>query len=1058
MRLTSINRLNKHVFRYNKRIKSNPIALNNINKSPITLKRQGSETFSGPELNLIERNDTAFNVFTQMSLIDKQFMQIYDRASENFSIAETAQKYISLRSTLFPRLFGEIDSNFSNEIHDKINNWEGTSGELLQYFKERLTYNSLTVHPTEGRTLDNIKNTFYLTEYAMLMAKVNGLNPNRAPTVLDAMKLKFFCMKSGIKESFNIRDMENDFDNFNYFYTKLINKAMDRMIAKPLGHYQKMTKEQEILYLLFWGGVYRLFKAEISNRILNMNRQINLEKMGFLNDTTWAGDRDGKEEIDAFHYCQFEFTSQQKFFETLSENLEILILTYHEYNKNALSLENAKELIHKISTYAEENKVVYNITQAKEYENQLIKLIREISFVIDDEFETYIETLMSFIRNSNLRIFENGFTSREETSKIHLTIKNLVSLYTNRDNVVGEEYDNTVDELLENTEEFMEQLMEKDSSLLLDENSQKQLACHIASLRFHQNHEHIISNFDSKVLTFKEHILLDKLARLISQNHTAFPFLRKFYERGEGENKISFYQTIFKDEESVASIPKAKNFISTLAEDEEAMVSLIGFYKEALEVPVIRKYLENLGEIRLTISKSDGSESTGNYKECFISTTNAIEIEEIAKRYGLKCNILLGVGGNDPERGAYSESKSIRPRQTLQGMDIGNNVNVSRIKNSLLRPDPDLNKKLLKEFLEKPINATFMKEITSTMCDRHLKSYYGIYTKYKGTMIHSGRTLFRGPIVMDVQKILGRASARGDTRKEEISKEEFIQNIPTNFKNLDKKLRRIGEVNTNRISGVVPFLMENYFESVTDRFDNKLLKEMHTIPMFRDIAFNALMAIASSDTEIFLLNNGFTGEYKLEDQIIKSYSELFNEIYTNYNQSNNEFDIVFLKKLHISHVLVKLKQSLRHVADLLLIDAEPETIRIVHSICDKLEKSPSDQSEKLFKNVIHLCAIASEDKRIDDNLRDRFKVTTGDIYYKSVDLSLRRNFVYKANQALKENQIEEYNKAVGQLAQLIRGSGNPFGKGSRHDDDLLKYYQVRKNLEDRSRTLLSRFQ
>ena len=1005
--------------------------------------------------SMIVRDDIKFTINKQMMLIDKQFMEIADKASARFSISETAQKYISLRSTLFPRLFGEIYAVFNSDFYDVVHNWKGTNAELLQLFKERITYNSLTVHPTEGRTLGSIRNYYYLTEIAVLMAKVNGLNRDQQPTVLDAMMLKYFYKKCNSDVSFTVQEVAGDFDLFNLYYTQLVHIGLDNLVARPLGHYKKMSKDQEIELLLFWGSIYRMIKARISHMIFGMNKQVDLEQLGFLNDTTWAGDRDGKEEIDAYHYCNFEWKSQIKFLDCLKDYIEILMETYVGYDRKAESLAKALELVDELKNRSLSEYHVFNYSEAREYERKLISYISEIAYVIDDEFNIFIDSLMSFIRRSNIRIYENGFTSREETAKIHKCLKNIINVISSE--AEGgtledrDQYERLLNEYIRSPKAIVDKLVHIDFNLL-EHNTQKQIACHIASLRFHEHHEHIISNFDSSVQTYKEHILLDRISRLIAQDHKSFPFIAQFYESKDAENNISFYNTIFGSEESIECIVAAKNYISTLAEDMDSMVNLVPFYKKALEDEVILEYLKGIGEVRITISKSDGSESTGNYLECHLSTSNIIEIERLCDAKGLKLNFLLGVGGNDPERGAYSESQSIRPRQTIQGADISNFVNLSRTKNSLLRPKRDLNHDALEEFLSDHQKKEFMEKFTKEMYSRHKKSYFGIESEYKGEKIYSGRTLFRGPIVMDVQKILGRASARGDTRKKDKVEEEVVSNTPFSFKDLDKKLRRIGEVNTNRIAGVVPFLFLNYFDNVTEQFDKGLLKELHTIPMFRDIAFNAIMAIASSDVEIFLLNNGFTGDYRLETDIIRSYSELFTEIYNNYNETKS-FEPAFLRKLHISHILVNLQSSLRNLMDILLIDASEETKHIVGQLCSKIERMPFNRSDDLFKTAINVCAVAADDKLIDKNLSNRLRVTTADIYYKALDMSLRRNFVCRANEALHKNNSEDYFKAIEQLAQLIRGSGNPFGKGSRHDDDLLKYYEVRKNLEDRSRIL-----
>lgn len=61
---------------------------------------------------------------------------------------------------------------------------------------------------------------------------------------------------------------------------------------------------------------------------------------------------------------------------------------------------------------------------------------------------------------------------------------------------------------------------------------------------------------------------------------------------------------------------------------------------------------------------------------------------------------------------------------------------------------------------------------------------------------------------------MGRASARGETRTGNVKVLQTTSNTPTDFKDLDRKLRRIGEVNTNRIAAMAPFLFENYLNDV----------------------------------------------------------------------------------------------------------------------------------------------------------------------------------------------------------------------------------------------------
>ncbi|EGR32519.1 hypothetical protein IMG5_079470 [Ichthyophthirius multifiliis] len=414
------------------------------------------------------------------------------------------QKEMALKSTLSSRIYGDIDVTFNQYLEKFIFKWNDTNKNMQKYFEDRYSYNRLTMHPTEGRSIESIKLQYYLEESSFLFMKAAKLNKKRMANSYDCIELRFTAKESGVNmdEFPTLEQMMSSFDNFQKSFEKLVDHIISKFIHTPLGHPKKMKKDEEIDLLIFWGKQLRKKKAYIRNRINNKINTYPLLKPSFLDDTTWAGDRDGKKEIDAFHYCKFELESQKAFFNKLLTKLD----------------------------------------------NQLL------------------------------------------------------------------------------------------------------------------------------------------------------------------EDTVS------------------------------------------------------LGEIRITISKSDGSESMGSYLEPYLSTNNIVLLDKLCKVHNLGFKVLYGLGANDLERLAYHDSESIKPAQTLQGGNIPNFVNYKRIVKTLLRPKIDYNKDLLEEYLTNGKNKEFIQNFTNYMHKQHLKNYFGIHAQYQDFKYYSGRTLFRGPIVMDIQGIMGRASARGETR------------------------------------------------------------------------------------------------------------------------------------------------------------------------------------------------------------------------------------------------------------------------------------------------------
>ena len=90
-------------------------------------------------------------------MIEKIHMKVFKEKTKRFSIEHLSMKYIQIRQVMLPRIHGEISSIFDKKLDEFVYNWDGTANELSDFFLNRVSINSLTMHPTEGRTIKSIK-------------------------------------------------------------------------------------------------------------------------------------------------------------------------------------------------------------------------------------------------------------------------------------------------------------------------------------------------------------------------------------------------------------------------------------------------------------------------------------------------------------------------------------------------------------------------------------------------------------------------------------------------------------------------------------------------------------------------------------------------------------------------------------------------------------------------------------------------------------------------------------------------------------------------------------
>ena len=206
-----------------------------------------------------KKNIMSNNVFSKdfrtnnaLLYINDKIFKIFDQVSDKLFDNQKVLKQIALRETLIPRIFFELEILFQQPLLNYISKYEGTSLELQKFLKDRYMYNSMTMHPTEGRTPQIIKNQYIMENIAIIIAKVKFLNLDGRPTALDAENLRSLGMKGdNIIDMPSVEELCHNPEIFDDTCNRFMKVLMEQYVDLELGHPKKMTKDQEIDLLLF---------------------------------------------------------------------------------------------------------------------------------------------------------------------------------------------------------------------------------------------------------------------------------------------------------------------------------------------------------------------------------------------------------------------------------------------------------------------------------------------------------------------------------------------------------------------------------------------------------------------------------------------------------------------------------------------------------------------------------------------------------------------------------------------------------------------------------------
>ncbi len=109
----------------------------------------------------------------------------------------------------------------------------------------------------------------------MLFVKVH--KNNKKPSKWDASQLRWIARETGMNmDNFEKIEELRNFKTFYYSFYHLIGTIFEHVAATPLGHPKKMTKDDEIELMLFWGLEYRKKHVEVINKVQSISKKVDI--------------------------------------------------------------------------------------------------------------------------------------------------------------------------------------------------------------------------------------------------------------------------------------------------------------------------------------------------------------------------------------------------------------------------------------------------------------------------------------------------------------------------------------------------------------------------------------------------------------------------------------------------------------------------------------------------------------------------------------------------------------------------------------------------------------
>jgi hypothetical protein len=941
---------------------------------------------------------------------------------------EAGHKIIAARTTVSTRIYNELCNIFC----DPISELKSEFG--IDAAKERISQNNLyirfTTHPTEGQNLRAIKEKDGVVQIQSLLAQalvrgeVLATDFTKLLRIAEELKIDTSEIAAELKEGKAL-----DFEQFSQLCSSIRRIIIGSFIKNPIHHVEKMTVQDERDLLLYHMDHFKKATAKIA---------VKHSDVVSVNDakcSSWAFDMDGKPHVHAGNGMIFEYQSQEKFFGSLLTYLEdfssSLEISGHD-EKSAAFRSNVFQPIQKI--YFDVRNHILLGREAKNTEQLISEILSSYEKSAGENLGDFFAEIKNYVESSQCKAASNGFTTREEIDKTNAALAEIKKIC----GIESNSFDDKIELIADNFDKFSTE-------------TKRQLMCMMESAAMHSRHEHIISQFDCQLESYKNTLRLFEIAKKLPAYHEKIPYFRSYFDKKSTESGFNLYAQIF-SHSSIAAASESMVELSPLAEDENTIPKLIEFTRAMLADPECVDYIKRCGGvIRQTRSNSDGSSSLGAYKVTLLYLQADTEIKKMVEAAGFKFALLQGVGANDIERLATWTIEQLQSEFTAQGGDA-QQQSLNRIMHMLTK-NPDPSKEALLE-LKKAYEGGAP---TEALCDFYLRchneSEKGIEIEIDGKIANSADLVHRGLIQAAVVKKLGNLSSRPESRVGDVKAAVLRENSMDVFDPsvFNRNMRRIGVISSHRASGVATFCLAPFFQK-PEGFDEKLVADLNQIPLFQNNIFSAVFALGVADIESFALTNGVDIEIA-EETILQSAAK-YDEFLEINRKKGKEAALEFAQKNHFNtademraaHMCWQInscKNVLRNALEPIICNSSPEIRDQMEKIFNESENSPSS-IRRYNSLVIKCCEILVNDPALSKQTKEVFSCIgqqVSNVCREGNFYDTRSSLIQSAHDALKDGDINKFNKSCEWLAIIMRSAGNPVSPG-RKVHELTGYFDA----------------
>ncbi len=940
---------------------------------------------------------------------------------------EVGHKIVAIETTLSPRIYLEI----LNQERDGITELGNKMGSeaLRKRISDNPTYIRFTAHPTEGQNLRAIKEKDAIIK---LQTALNPVTEGENVPAENLVKLGRIATEMGVQNNIvqNAKlqgiPSREEFLNLRGGVQKRIIKSF---VENPIHHVVKMTVQDERDMMIYHMD---RCKKEVATIAARHPDAVRVDDVKF---SSWAFDMDGKPHIHPGNGAIFEHQSQQKFFDSLLKALEDFA--------DKIALEGGddskfrSDVLDKIK--AERELVAGRIlvgSEAGQAEEKIGAILAEYASKQEkDSGKTFVE-IQNYVRSSGCKTAQNGFTTREEIDKTNAALAEIIRIAAAKEGFAADE----IGTIARSFSEFSPE-------------TKRQVMCLMESALLHPQHEHIISQFDCQLSSFKNTVRLFEIAKQLPQHHELIPHFKKYYAEKSKEAGFDLYQQFF-SEGSVARARESLVQVSPLAEDENTIPLLINFTQEMLADAECVDYIKRSGGVvRQTRSNSDGSSSLGAHKVVLNYLEADIAIGKMVEAAGLKLAILQGIGANDLERMAPWRLELLQSEFTAQGSDAQNQTR-ERLTNMLVKERDTSQEDLLR--LTEKYTPEAIEALINFYYRAHRASEHGVEIELEGKPVNSGDLTHRGPIPANVVKKLGKLSSRPDSRTGDVATGALKENSmdawdPSIF---NRNMRRIGAISLQRASGVSTFSMAPFFyapESSQENFDPQLVADLAAIPLMRNNNISAIFALGVADLKSFALANGvdlevptatILGSAQDYEKFLKIGAQEGSQAAMKFAQKNNFDGAEGMRGHHMCYQIEGCKRVLRNAVTPLIAHSAPEIKNAVEFVFQRAE-SGAGEIKRYNQEVIEVCAILVKDPQLDLETKKTLACVAqqiSNVCRPNNFYDTRAKLTAEAHDALASGDAQKFDECCEWLAIIMRSAGNPVSPG-RKVEEMFPYFR-----------------